>query len=237
MVKPSKRAALQESEAGSPPPPQRGRRFSRVTVLGDEHSALEVLSADSHHLLRPADIKAWALEVLTTAGVETGGLTVDHPFQNEGAQLRERVACTVLEPLEFERDPGGWLRIIKGRGYSHDDMPALAARIYELAREVELARLDPDPGARAFYATQAHATGYELGRLTMLAKVYEAERGTGGGRPPTVDHDAVRKTFSRLEGHDNRVAQTARAYGLSERQVRNIVRGAKPRGAVRNKGG
>lgn len=149
-----------------------GRRYNRVTKLGDRFSALEVLDADSHHLLRPAKLKAWALQVLTEHGFTLDGLRLDHALQNEGALLRERVATTVLKPLEFAVDEAGFARVVAGGGYEHDDPPMLAARIYELAREVELAKTDPRPGAREFYASQAHATGYELGRLSMLLRVY-----------------------------------------------------------------
>lgn len=49
----------------------------------------------------------------------------------------------------------------------------------------------------------------------------------GGGRPPTVDHDAVRRHHARLladDAHDA-TSQTAAHFGLSTRAVRTIVKG------------
>lgn len=141
-----------------------GRSYSKVAVEGAPASPIHKLGApgvgDPHHLLRPAALKTWAISVLQRSGIDTK-VEVEHPLQNEGAALRERVACV--------------------RGMRHDAVESLAARIYELAREVELAKKDTDPGAREFYASRAARVGYELGRLTMLAHAYGVDDDANSG--------------------------------------------------------
>jgi len=171
-----------------------GRRYSRMKALGDRYGPV-ALDPETHHILRPATIKAWALRVLEESGIDTQ-VRVEHPHQNEGKWLRDRVANTVLKPIELAEDSNGFMRIVAGAGYEHDDLTSLAARAYELAREVELATEDPDPSARAFYASCAYQTAYALGRITMLCRVYwdidKIQRSDASKKPRIAARDPLR---------------------------------------------
>lgn len=170
-----------------------GKRYSKRETLG---RAVEVFDWDSHHLLSPRALTAmkdWAMRMLTAHGIDVIAVLAAWDGTNDGEGLRLHVASI--------------------QGTEHDDLRALAARIFELCRLIELHLTDERVRQWVAAAGGAFALGFELGRLSMLAKVYGidsamAPTNRANAKKPrpnrhVCDHDELRQEFLRLvrEGH------------------------------------
>lgn len=135
-------------------PKEVGRRYSRRNVIASE-SGGELIPFDPevfHHFHSAPDrYKRWALDYLERHDVSANDVIAkasSDGFVNEGTPLREHV----------ESMPAT----------NHDDGAALAARIYELCRKTEIFQMQPE----LFRPGEGLQTIFELGRLSMLARVY-----------------------------------------------------------------
>lgn len=131
-----------------------GRRYSRRT----EHDGLVQYDADGWHRFSgaPARYKKLALDYLAAHDIPANEIIARSNADgnlNEGAALREYMSCI----------PGTEI----------DDTRYLAARLYEIARIVEVVQDRPDlarPG-------EVEQRIFELGRVSALAEVYRIDDG------------------------------------------------------------
>lgn len=127
-----------------------GRRYTRRKIIAD---GLEPLDNEIHHVFHGAvdRYKKWAVEYLEAHGIGAREIiesAKSDGWANDGAVLREHVSCI--------------------QGTENDAGISLAARIYELSRLVEISQTNPEdfrPGA-------IQQNIFELGRVSMLARVY-----------------------------------------------------------------
>lgn len=127
-----------------------GRRYTRRKIVAD---GLEPLDTEIHHVFHGAvdRYKKWAVEYLEAHGIDACKIiesAENDGWVNGGAVLREHVSCI--------------------HGTENDAGISLAAWIYELSRLVEMGNTNSEdfrPGA-------VHQYVFELGRVSMLARVY-----------------------------------------------------------------
>lgn len=143
-----------------------GRKYSRRV---EYQGGLQPLSADAHHIFdreTTQRFKTWALSYLDARGIAATAI-VSHAASdgwiNEGAALRSHVQA--IEPIE------------------DDDVAMLAARIFEVCRNLEELQANPET-SRPLGLQWA----FQLGRLTMLAKAYG------------IDDEATQKRVSAMVG-------------------------------------
>lgn len=178
-----------------------GRRYSRRKVVPGTRGGLECISSETHHVFSgaPARYKAWATTYLEGAGVPASALIAKAEADgllDLGSHLQDHVALRA--------------------GTSHDDVIMLAARIFRLARLVEVFQSRPElfrPGA-------GHQHIFELGRLTMLAQVYviddtaATKRVERARRENTKFTDAERSMWNELRTREFHTHSKRRAAEL-----------------------
>lgn len=157
-----------------------GRRHSKATALGGKRSPVLRIDADAFHLLQPAALQQWAADALRREGVPVDQLlaAADPTVLNRGSAVRVWVASRHGEAL----DSDAWI----------------AARVLELAILVDQIRTDPAAREWADARGETMRAPYELGRLSMLAKVY------------AFDAEAVRKRTTGAKAENTKYTQDQR---------------------------
>jgi hypothetical protein len=127
-----------------------GRRYTKRKALP---GGLEPLDVEIHHIFSGATerYKKWAIDYLEGKKIAASSilnLAIADGQLNEGAALREHVACIPKT--------------------DSDDGIYLAARLYELCRLVEEFQSRPE----LFRPNDGFQHLFELGRVSMLARVY-----------------------------------------------------------------
>lgn len=184
---------------------QRGKQFSKRTieVHETEYGPIELIRINWCEEFTPKTLDRYrqqATEVLETYSIPVGALLTDAPH---GSMVRDYV--------------------LNHAKHEHDSLPALAARILETILHMQ---------ADEYYK---RSLAYRLGRMTMLFDVYQIYGPTQAARrkgKPLADiydtsrDDRLQNFHTRLaaSGAKDATKQTANEFGISDRQVRSILK-------------